>query len=68
MTKQNLPPTKNVPLENYLLLQKENTELKSENTKLQTKITKLESQIFQLEKEISKLKSKRPHSGGIRID
>lgn len=68
MTKQNLPPTKNVPLENYLLLQKENTELKSENTKLQTKITKLESQIFKLEKEMGELKSKRLHSSGVRID
>ena len=61
MTEQNLPPTKNVSLEEYLAPQKE-------NTNAQVKITKLESQILQLKEEISKLKSKRAYSGGVKID
>ena len=56
-----LPPTKDISLESYL-------KLKNENSELQKKIMELESVVVQLKNEIRKLKSKRPHSGGIRID
>ena len=57
----NLPLTKNISPENYF-------KLKTINSEFQKRVSELESIVIKLENEISKLKSKRPHGGGVRID